>query len=127
MGELDFLRIGMGLVGLLIFGEACALLVGMHFLSSRSNPWISLKNDLFLGVDIITGLGLLFCAVAAAGTAPGVAAYIFLAAAALTHGYRLWEYAAGAANRFCINLPLFVFNDIKLVGVLIVAGAAAFS
>lgn len=114
-------------MGLLIFGEACALLVGMHFLSSRSNPWISLKNDFFLCVDAITGLGLIICAVTAASIAPGAAAYILLAAAALSHAYRLWEVAAGAANRFCINLPLFVFNDIKLVGVLIVAGAAAFS
>jgi hypothetical protein len=66
-------RIASLLTGLTMAGEALALLVGMHILSAVDNPWISVKNDLFLALDIVAGLGLL---------------------------YHAWEYLARASNPF---------------------------
>ena len=112
----DFLRIGVFLTGLVILGEALALLVGMHFLSEQGNPWISLKNDLLLGVDIATGAGLIYLsfAITRAGINRFSLLYFIAALALLAHGYRAWEYLTKAANRFCINLPLYAVNNIKL-------------
>ena len=39
--------------GILIAGEALALLVGMHLLSGSGNTWVSAKNDRLIGLDII--------------------------------------------------------------------------
>ena len=38
--------------------------------------------------------------------------------ALLVHVYRDWEYLAHSANQFCLNLPLFVVNNVKLAGLL---------
>jgi hypothetical protein len=38
--------------------------------------------------------------------------------ALLTHDYREWEHLARAGNPFCANAPLFVVNNLKLVGLL---------
>jgi hypothetical protein len=40
----------------------------------------------------------------------------------VAHGYREWEYLVGAANPFCANAPLFVLNNLKLIGLLVIAG-----
>lgn len=39
----------------------------MHFLSEDDIPWISLKNDLLLVLDIVVGLGLVYLALAHGG------------------------------------------------------------
>ena len=116
MNTPDLFRIGVVLTGLVILGEALALVVGMHFLSEQGNPWNSLKNDLLLGVDIVTGVGLitLSFAITNAQMSKFDLLYFVAALALLAHGYRAWEYLTRAANRFCINLPLFAVNNIKL-------------
>jgi hypothetical protein len=53
-------RIASLLTGLTMVGDALALLVGMHIPSAGDNPWISVKNDLFLALDIVAGLVLLY-------------------------------------------------------------------
>ena len=118
---MDFmpLRTASLLTGLTTAGEAFALLVGMHILSASDNPWISVKNDLFLALDIVAGLGL-FYLVLARRTAP-YAFYFLVGLALLTHGYRVWEYLARASNPFCANAPLFIVNNLKLVGLLVIA------
>jgi hypothetical protein len=108
------------LTGMVIAGEALALLLGMHLLSEGGNPWISFKNDLSLVLDIVVGLGLVYLALAHRGAAWPYALYSLAGLALLTHGYREWEYLAGAGNAFCANTPLFVVNNLKLVGLVAV-------
>ncbi len=123
MNHMAFSRFGAGLMGLVIAGEAVALFVGMHILSERSNPWICWKNDFLLGVDILTGTGLLYFAVVNGRTTPSYLVYLLIALALLTHGYRAWEHQANVPHRFCTNMPLFVFNNIKLLGLLAITVA----
>jgi hypothetical protein len=117
MGDLAF-KTATLLTGAVIAGEALALLVGMHVLSGGDNDWVSTKNDLFLALDIVAGLCLVFLALA---HREGVWPYAlgFLGGfALLTHAHREWEYLTGASNAFCANAPLFVVNSLKLAGLL---------
>jgi hypothetical protein len=103
------------LTSLIIAGEALGLLIGMHILSERNNPWISFKNDMLLILDIVSGIAL--AALALRSGNPGH--FLFLSALGLTfltHGFRDWEYLTHQPNPFCANLPLFVFNNLKLAG-----------
>jgi hypothetical protein len=97
----------------------------MHVLSEGDNVWLSAKNDLFLVLDIVSGLGLVTLALAGRGPAWPYGFCALIALALLSHGYREWEYLAGAANSFCANVPLFVVNNLKLVGLLVSAILAA--
>lgn len=115
MNDLPFKIITL-LIGLVVAGEALAPLVGMHLLSEGNNPWISVKNDLFLVLDIVSGLGLAYLALAGRGAAWPYVLYALVGLALLTHGYREWEYLARAGNSFCANAPLFLVNNLKLVG-----------
>jgi hypothetical protein len=100
--------------GLLIAGEAVALWLGMHIFSTQPNPWISLKNDALLLVDMATGVALV-----SQWRLPGIAVTCGLAGIALfAHGYRAWEYCAKDRRAFCVNAPLFLFNNVKLAGLL---------
>ena len=117
MGDLAFKLLTL-VTGAVVAGEALALLVGMHVLSRGDNAWMSIKNDLFLALDIVAGVGLVVVALAHRG-AVWPYAFMFLAGLALlTHAYREWEYLAGASNPFCANAPLFVVNTLKLAGLL---------
>lgn len=109
------------LTGLVTAGEALALLVGMHLLSEGGKSWTSAKNNLFLTLDIVAGLGLICLALAHQGTAWSYALYSLVGLALLTHGYREWEYLAVASNPFCANTPLFAVNSLKLAGLLVIA------
>jgi hypothetical protein len=120
MNDLPF-KITALLTGMAVASEALALLVGMRFLSEGNNPWISFKNDLFLALDIVTGLGLVFLTLVDRGAALHYALYVLVGLALLTHGYREWEVLADAGNPFCANGPLFVVNNLKLGGLLAVA------
>jgi hypothetical protein len=106
--------------GLFIAGEALALLIGKHFSSEGDDSWISVKNNLFLALDILAGLGLVYLALAQRGAAWPYALYSLAGLALLTHGYREWEYLAGTDNAFCANTPLFVVNNLKLFGLVAV-------
>ena len=106
------------LTGLVLTGEALALLVGMHFLSDGDNPWLSFKNDSFLVLDIVAGLGLAYLALAHRGPVRPHALDFLVGLALLTHGYRDWEYLARAANPFCANAPLLAVNNLKILGLL---------
>lgn len=106
--------------GLFIAGEALALLAGKHFSSEGDDSWISVKNNVFLALDILAGLGLVYLALAHQGGTWTYAFYFLVGLALLTHGYREWEYLAGTDNAFCANTPLFVVNNLKLVGLVAV-------
>jgi hypothetical protein len=109
------------LTGGVVAGEALALVVGMHLLSKGANAWLSVKNHLFLALDIVAGLSLVYLALAQRGVAWPYALFSVAALALLTHGYREWEYLARIGNPFCANVPLFVVNNLKLAGLVAVA------
>jgi hypothetical protein len=102
--------------GGLIAGEGLALLIGMHFLSKGDNSWISPKNDILLGADLITGAGLVYLALSKDNFHQSNWFYILSSVAIISHGFREWEYFFGHHNKFCINLPLFILNNIKFAG-----------
>ena len=108
------------LLGLIVIGEAIALLVGMHLLNKHSKPWISIKNDLLLAVDIITGAAIIYIAMVNGIMSQSNIVYLVMVFALLAHGYREWEYLINAPNKFCVNASLFAFNNIKLIGLLVV-------
>ena len=119
VGNSVFLRVITGLTGAVTAGEAVALAIGMHLLSSGDNPWLSVKNDLLLGVDLISGVVMVIGGLAGSGFTVAVL-NTAVAVSLIAHGYREWEYLARAGNAFCFNLPLFVLNNVKLIGLLII-------
>jgi hypothetical protein len=102
--------------GLVVFGEALALLVGMHILSKRDNPWTSLKNDIFLATDIIAGLVLVVFAFKQENLFSPAILWTITIILLVSHGYRDAEYFLDLENKFCSNVPLMIFNNVKLVG-----------
>ena len=47
------------ILGLLVAGEALALLIGMNALSSENNAWTTTLNNTLAGIDVFTGVLLL--------------------------------------------------------------------
>ena len=112
------LRIITGLTGAVIAIESLALFVGLRVLSPEQTPWTDPKNDTFVLLDVIVGGGLIYLALRCRqGPFPPVF-FALVAVSLLAHGYREWEYLAGVDDRFAFNLPLFVFNNVRLVGLL---------
>jgi hypothetical protein len=111
------------LTGIVIAGEALALAVGMHILSPADNRWISLKNDLFLGLDVIVGLGLVLVAAVSRRVVPSGILCVLVFSSVVARGYRELEYLIRTGNAFCANAPLFVLNNLKLIGLLAVAAS----
>jgi hypothetical protein len=105
-------------------GEALALALGMHLLSPDGNPWVSRKNDLFLVLYVIIGVGLVIVAIVNREALGLGILYVLLVVAALAHSYREWEVLVRASNAFCANRPLFVVNTAKLGGLLAIAVSA---
>lgn len=109
------------ITGTIIAGEATALLLGVHVFAGGDNPWISSKNDLLLILDLITGIGMVYLAASDSGFYDSPIFLVLSNVALLTHGYREWEYLGGSPNSFCANLPLFIVNNLKLVGLVSVS------
>jgi hypothetical protein len=124
MIELAWIKTLTILTGLALAGEALALVVGMHVLSPGDNPWVSLRNDLLLGLDVVAGVGLVIVAANRGGPLASSIFYALVCTAMVTHGYREWEVLARAGNAFCANAPLFAVNTVKLVGLLLIFCAA---
>jgi hypothetical protein len=119
VGSTGLLKVVSILIGALIAGEALALMIGMHVLNTDPHPWISLKNDALAISDIIIGLGLIGIGLMA-GSASAIPFYSLSALAVLTHLYRGGEYLVGIRSAFCFNAPLFIVNNVKLVGALVI-------
>jgi hypothetical protein len=109
-----------GVTGIVIAGEALALLVGMHVLSTGDSPWISLKNDLLSVLDILAGVGLVIVVAMNRDIYASGIFYVLVFIAVVAHGYREWEYLVRAVNAFCANAPLFAVNNFKLSGLLVI-------
>ena len=118
------LRVSALLTGAVMAGEALALILGMHVLGSGSNPWVSLKNDVFLGLDLMAGLVIVVLAVGGRRLHASGWVYALVLISMVAHGYREWAYLARAGNAFCANAPLFAVNSVKLIGLLVIAAGA---
>lgn len=116
--ELNFFKIVVILTGAVIAGEAMALLVGTYFLSA-DKAWAS-KNMALLILDIVTGLGLIYFGFARGSLLTSTLFFLFSGLALLTHGYREWQYFTHIETKFCFNLPLFIVNNVKLIGVVVI-------
>ena len=117
---MDALQVVTILVGVIVAGEAAALAVGMHLVKKSESPWISLKNDLLLALDVVVGLALILIAFDGGNLIEPIWFSIFVVIGLLTHIYRIWEYLAGRETPFCGNRPLFIFNNIKFFGLLLI-------
>ena len=116
--ELNFLEIITLLTGALIAGEAFALTMGMYFLGSSQTSWIS-RNTLFLVLDVVVGFGLIYLAFATRDVDTWMIFYLLSVMALITHGYREWEYFANIEHKFCFNPPLFIVNNVKIIGLVV--------
>lgn len=109
------------LLGIALAGEALAIFAGMRLLGGTKLPPPSPKNISLLGTDLAVGLGLLALALAGSADTAGTGFHGIIALGLASHGYREWEYLARRDGRFCVNLPLFALNNLKLAGLLLAA------
>ena len=109
------------ITGALIAGEALALLVGMFLFSPRPNPWITGLHTLLIALDVLCGAGLIYlCLNGATGGHDGLIFIIVLISAA-AHIFRDWQYFTGGGGIiFLTNAPLFIFNNVKLIGLIVI-------
>lgn len=108
------------LVSLIVAGEAAALAIGMHIFKKSESPWVSLKNDLLMALDVVVGLALIFLAFDGANFPQPTWFFVFVIIGLLTHLFRLWEYLARREHTFCGNRPLFIVNNLKFIGLLVI-------
>jgi len=67
-------------------------------------------------LDVLGGAWLILAA-GRSGSRPVAAVfYLVVVTLLLAHAYRAWEYLAGRADAFCFNAPLFVLNNVRLLG-----------
>ena len=117
---MNALQIVTYLTAVVIAGEAAALAVGMHLLKKSESPWISLKNDLLLALDVVVGLALILIAYQGERLNLPIWLPIFVSIGLLTHIFRIWEYMAKRAGAFCSNRALFMVNNLKFSGLLLI-------
>jgi hypothetical protein len=117
---MDALQVVTILVGVIVTGEATALAIGMHLIKKSDSPWVSLKNDLLLALDVVVGLALILIAFDGGTLIQPIWFSIFITIGLLTHIFRIWEYLGGRQTPFCGNRSLFIFNNIKFIGLLVI-------
>jgi len=108
------------LVSTVVAGEAAALAIGVHIFKKSESPWISLKNDLLLALDVVVGLTLILLAFDDTNFPQLDWFPVFVTLGLLTHLFRVWEYLAGRRSPFCGNRPLFIVNNLKFIGLLVI-------
>jgi hypothetical protein len=45
---------------------------------------------------------------------------VFVSIGLVTHIFRIWEYLSGKTSSFCGNRSLFVVNNLKFIGLLLI-------
>ena len=104
-----FFIIGAGSIAI---AESILLLIGMQV--PAPSAWSNPKNILFAGSDIILGGLLVYCSFFLEDIESAPLFYIVAALLFISHGIRQFEYTSGTVNPFCINVPLFILNNVKL-------------
>lgn len=106
------------LTGLLIFGEALALLIGTGFIIKPRPVWLNTKNFAFLLDDLFFGILLILLA-AQVFTQTWIF-WVVVISTFLSHALRDAEFVANFPNKFCANAGLFLLNNVKLAGLLLI-------
>ena len=108
------------LISIVVAGEAAALAIGMHLVKKSASPWVSLKNDLLLALDVVVGLALILIAFQGEHLSQPILFPIFIIIGLITHLFRIWEYMAKRVSAFCGNRGLFMVNNLKFSGLLLI-------
>ena len=108
------------LLGAIVAGEALALLIGMNL--TGQSEWARIKNNGLALVDLVTGAALVYLLFTQRDLDGFPMFYVLLFVILISHGYREWEYVTDQPVKFCENAPLFVMNNVKLVGAVGVLG-----
>jgi hypothetical protein len=124
---MNTLRLITLLTALVIFGEALALTVGMVLVQRGQNPWFTPRNAVLLGLDLLLGGLLIYLAWSGSEQMVSWALIGAGLISLLAHAYRDLEYFSGTPLPFCANQPLFIVNNLKLLGLLIVTVWGVFS
>ena len=114
----SFLNTVLLLTGLLIFGEALALLVSTGLVVKPRPSWLNRKNVTFLLDDLFFGIVLML--LAAQVFTQAWIFWIAVISTFLSHALRDAEFVANFPNKFCANSGLFLLNNVKLAGLLLV-------
>ena len=118
------LKLATLITGLLMLGEAKVLFAGLRLAKLAKNPWFTVINRFMLGSDILFGFILLSFVFLAESNIAYIIFWVAVCFSSLTHGYREWEYLAQRENRFCANIPQFIVNNFKLIGLLLILFAS---
>lgn len=100
------------ILGLVVTGEALALLVGMNLPSPGLSTWSTFKNNGLVLIDVITGIMIIYFSWRK--DIDNSIYQIVILLILILHSYRSWEYIYHPFNMFCVNLPLFIVNNVKL-------------
>ena len=114
------LKLAILITGLVMLGEAKVLFTGLRLAKLAKNPWFTVRNRIMLCSDILFGFILL----AFVFRTVSILFLIVVCFSFLAHGYREWEYLAQRENRFCANIPQFIVNNFKLIGLLLIMFAS---
>ena len=101
-------------LGILIVGEAILLFIDIYLLSKKHNEWKTTFNNNTLLMDIAFGTLII-------GNSFEKISIIIVGIVVLiiTHLYREIEYIKkDKKDKFIFNLPLFIINSIKLIGLI---------
>jgi hypothetical protein len=52
--------------------------------------------------------------------------YLVSVLALITHGYRDWQYFIDIEHKFCFNPPLFIVNNVKVIGLVVMLVSGLF-
>ena len=105
-------------LSLTIAGEALALFIGMYFLK-RNREWFITRNIIFIFLDVVTGVGIFYLTMSGKPVSNIIFSELVIAAA-VAYLLRSVEYFSKRKIKFCFNIPLFVVNNIKLIGLIVV-------
>jgi hypothetical protein len=100
------------LLSVLLVGEALALWVGMRSSNPGGQDWNWKKNSVFIYLDAVCGI-LLFLELVL--KMPEIIFWIVFSVVVLSHAFREYEYLSLRDQPFCINLPLFIVNNLKII------------
>jgi hypothetical protein len=105
-------------LSLTITGEALALFIGMYFVNKK-REWFITRNIVFISLDVVTGIGIFYLSISGKPVSNIIFSELVIAAA-VAHLLRSVEYFSKRKIKFCFNIPLFVVNNIKLIGLILV-------
>jgi hypothetical protein len=105
-------------LGLVVVNEVFALLIGMSIVGNTS--LLTIEHYAMLLIDIITGLCIIYIVfMNKLNFHQSVYYYIIILAIIVSHFWRDLETLLNVENEFLGNSPLFIVNNVKLIGFII--------